>query len=108
MLIQPARGTRFRVLPTTRCAGESKVAIVLNANARGVSERVIHSLSHTVSEEDLFVSHSRMEARRIARTVLERQYPIVFCGGGDETFVLLVNELFQQVEQFPAGDCRLP
>jgi diacylglycerol kinase family enzyme len=49
-----------------------------------------------------------MEARRIARTVLERQYPIVFCGGGDGTFVLLVNELFQQVEQFPAGDRCLP
>src|ERR1700694_2175667 len=101
MLIQPARSTNLRVLPTTRSAGESNVAIVLNTNARGVSERVIHSLSHTVSEDDLFISRAQSGARRIARPVLARQYPIVFCGGGDGTFVVLVNELFKQVEQFP-------
>jgi diacylglycerol kinase family enzyme len=108
MLGHPTKSADLRVLPTPQSRLESKVAVVLNANARGVSDRVIHSLSHTVSEEDLFVSHSRMEARRIAKTLLEREYPIVFCGGGDGTFVVVINELFQQLEHFPKGARRLP
>jgi diacylglycerol kinase family enzyme len=75
-----------------------KVAVLLNANARRVTEKVVRKLSHVVPEADLFVSRSELDARRIAQTVIERGYPTVFCGGGDGTFMGFANEILRQVE----------
>jgi diacylglycerol kinase family enzyme len=98
MLVQPLRSSELRQVPATSVAPEPKVAVLLNANARKVDARVVKSLSHVVPEEDLFLSRSPLDARRIAQTVLERGYPLVFTGGGDGTFMGFVNEFFRQVE----------
>ncbi|MBN1207318.1 MAG: hypothetical protein JXB05_20710 [Myxococcaceae bacterium] len=98
MLVQPLRSPDLRQVPATPVAPEPKVAVLLNANARKVDARVVKSLSHVVPEEDLFLSRSPLDARRIAQTVLERGYPLVFTGGGDGTFMGFVNEFFRQVE----------
>lgn len=74
-------------------ANESKVAVLLNANAKRVSTRVHKALSHVVPEDDLFFSRSTLEARTIARTVVDRRYRTVFTGGGDGTFVSFVTEI---------------
>jgi diacylglycerol kinase family enzyme len=58
----------------------------------------VKALSHIVAEEDLFLSRSPLDARRIAQTVLERGYPLVFTGGGDGTFMGFVNEFIRQIE----------
>src|SRR5215831_11757875 len=99
MLVHPVRASVQSFVPALQPASEPRVAIVLNANARQVTPKIIRSLSHAVAEEDLFVTHSPMQVRRIAKTLLERRYPIVFCGGGDGTFAELVNEVFHQLEQ---------
>ncbi|AKU91699.1 diacylglycerol/lipid kinase family protein [Vulgatibacter incomptus] len=72
---------------------DSKVAVLLNANAKRVSQRVHRALSHVVPEDDLFFSRCTSEARTIARTVVDRQYRTVFTGGGDGTFVSFVTEI---------------
>ncbi|MBN9686369.1 MULTISPECIES: diacylglycerol/lipid kinase family protein [unclassified Corallococcus] len=97
MLVQPLRSTDFRRSPAALPSAEPKVAVLLNANARKVDARVVKLLSHVVPEEDLFLSRSPLDARRIAQTVLERGYPTVFTGGGDGTFMGFVNEVLQQV-----------
>jgi diacylglycerol kinase family enzyme len=79
-------------------ASEHKVAVLLNANARRVDARVVKALSLVVPEQDLFLSRSELDCRRIVQTVLERQYAVVFTGGGDGTFLGFVNELFRQLE----------
>ncbi|HEX4803323.1 MAG TPA: diacylglycerol kinase family protein [Myxococcaceae bacterium] len=99
MLVHPARASVQNFVPALQPASEPRVAIVVNANARQVTPKIIRALSHAVAEEDLFVTHSPMQVRRIAKTLLERRYPIVFCGGGDGTFAALVNEVFHQLEQ---------
>lgn len=96
MLVQPLRATDLRVGPDRR--QDAKVAVLLNANARKVSEKVIRSLSHVVPREDLFLSRSMIDARRIIQTVLERRYHTVFTGGGDGTFMSFVNETLKQLE----------
>ncbi len=106
MLVHPARTAVQNFIPAFEPTAEPRVAIVLNANARQVTPNLIRSLSHAVSEEDLFVSHSPMQVRRIAKTLLERRYPIVFCGGGDGTFAGLVNEVFHQLEQSGSKPAR--
>jgi len=98
MLVQPLRSPNLRQVPATTVAPEPKVAVLLNANARKVDARVVKSLSHIVPEEDLFLSRSPLDARRITQTVLERGYPLVFTGGGDGTFMGFVNEFLRQLE----------
>lgn len=73
-----------------------RVAILLNANAAAVSERLRRELENFVPPEDIFYSRTLDDARGIARTVLERGYDTVLTGGGDGTFVAYVNCLFDE------------
>jgi diacylglycerol kinase family enzyme len=97
MRVQPAHGDLHSV-PLSPPSTDVKVAVLLNANARRVTEKVIRKLKHVVPEADLFISRSELDARRIAQTVIERGYPAVFCGGGDGTFMGFANEILRQVE----------
>ncbi|HEX4386653.1 MAG TPA: diacylglycerol kinase family protein [Myxococcales bacterium] len=72
------------------------VAVLLNANAKSVSDGLRRELGNFVPAKDLFFSRSFEDARHIARTVLERGYRTVLTGGGDGTFVGYVNCLFDQ------------
>ena len=98
MLIRPLSPTELRILPQVELQPEPRVAVLLNANARKVSDRVVRALSHVVPEEDLFVSDDLHACRHIARTVVERRYQIVFTGGGDGTFVGFLNEIYRELE----------
>lgn len=80
-------------------ASESKVAVLLNANAKRVSHRVHNALRHVVPEDDLFLSRSVSDARTIARAVVDRRYRTVFTGGGDGTFVSFVTEILDAVRE---------
>ncbi len=97
MFVQPFRSADLEVVPP-RVEAEPKVAVLLNANARKVTERVIRTLSHAVPEADLFLSRSELDCRRIAQQVIDRRYHTVFLGGGDGTFMAFVNEILNQVE----------
>jgi len=88
-----ARIQEQALLPTGR------TAVLLNANARQVSERVRRGLSRIVPPEDLFFSRSDEEARHIAETVVARRYGTVFTGGGDGTFVRWVNSILDGAER---------
>ena len=98
MMVQPLRPQVARSHSSASRASEHKVAVLLNANARRVDARVVKALSRVVPEQYLFLSRSELECRRIVETVLERQYAVVFTGGGDGTFLGFVNELFRQLE----------
>jgi diacylglycerol kinase family enzyme len=106
-----------------RLSSES-VAVCLNANAKSYSEGLKRELENFVPASDLYVSRCFDDARRIARTVLDRGYRTVLTGGGDGTFVGYVNCLFEQamvgaqplqtsgaalkLAQLPAQAIRLP
>jgi diacylglycerol kinase family enzyme len=98
MLVQPLRSVNPRQIPSVTGAPEHKVAVLLNTNARRVDARVVRTLSRIVPEQDLFLSRSELDCRRIVQTVLERNYPVVFTGGGDSTFQGFVSEVFRQLE----------
>jgi diacylglycerol kinase family enzyme len=111
MLGQTARPLELQSLPKPkyRVVTEPKVAVLLNANARRVTDRVVKAMSHVVPEEDLYISRSLADGRRIAEAVIEKRYQVVFCGGGDGTFMSFVNAIFQQLEQrSPYHSHRLP
>src|SRR5437870_1647488 len=76
-----------------------RVAVLLNANAGAVTDRLRRELENFVPPEDIFYSRTIEDARGIARTVLERGYATVLTGGGDGTFVAYVNCLFEEASQ---------
>jgi diacylglycerol kinase family enzyme len=80
---------------------DSRVAVLLNANAKHVNKRVERALRHVVPSSDLFVSHSIEEARSIARWVVDQRYRTVFSGGGDGTFVGWLNLILELIEEAP-------
>jgi diacylglycerol kinase family enzyme len=89
--------------------------VLLNINARGVSERVRRTISRIVPEEHLFISANAEEADGHAATIIERRYDGVFSGGGDGSLVMLINLLWKHVlrlndrptaHQQPTTDCR--
>lgn len=96
MWVQPFRNDVQQVPPKSEA--EHKVAVLLNANARKFSHKIVRTLSHVVPEGDLYISRSELDARRIAQAVLDRRYHTVFLGGGDGTFSSFVNEIMNQVE----------
>ncbi|HEY8206289.1 MAG TPA: diacylglycerol kinase family protein [Myxococcaceae bacterium] len=100
MYEQTARNRDLRVVPppSARAEADSRVAVLLNANARRVTSKTVRSLQHVVPDEDLFLSRSSLDARRIAQAVLDRRYHTVFCGGGDGTFMGFVNHVLAELE----------
>ncbi len=73
-------------------------AFLLNANARGVSDRLVARLSDVVPQGDLFLSRSLSDAETFAQTICDRGYGQVFTGGGDGTVVSTVNLLRQHAD----------
>jgi diacylglycerol kinase family enzyme len=84
--------------PPTRSAAD-RVAVVVNGNAKGVTEDLVEVLDQIVQSGDLFVSRSLEEGREIARTIVERGYPTVLTGGGDGTFTQMVTWVVKHAEE---------
>ena len=61
----------------------TRVAVILNRNARGVRPEVLEQLERLVPARDLFVSRDLEHSRAIARKVVEQAYDGVLFGGGD-------------------------
>jgi diacylglycerol kinase family enzyme len=75
-----------------------RVAILLNANARSVDEKLRQEIARFVPNEDVFYSRSLSDARAIASSVVARGYTTLLTGGGDGTFVGYVNEVRRAVD----------
>jgi diacylglycerol kinase family enzyme len=78
---------------------QARVAVILNARARGVRPRVVERLEQLVPANDLFVSRDLQHSRQIARTVVERAYDNVLFGGGDGTFVQCLSDIAGEAER---------
>lgn len=70
---------------------KQQVAILLNANARLVTAKVRHSLEKIVPKANLYFSRTKDEARDYVKHIIDSKYPVIFSGGGDGSFVSLIN-----------------
>ncbi|MFN7131410.1 MAG: diacylglycerol/lipid kinase family protein [Myxococcales bacterium] len=100
MYVQPIRPEQsVPFVPVELREVEPHVAVLLNANAKRVDDKVIRALSHVVPDGDLFVSRTYEDARAIAQQVVDRKYRVVITGGGDGTFMGFANEIFNLLER---------
>ncbi len=70
---------------------EARVAVVVNGNAKAVSDQLVEVLDQIVQSGDLFVSRSLAEGQRIAEQIVTSGYHTVLTGGGDGTFTQMVT-----------------
>lgn len=76
-----------------------RVAVVLNGNARQVTDELVESFDQVVGAGDLFLSKSLSDAHAIARQIVAAGYPVVLTGGGDGTFVQMVTSITRGAEE---------
>ena len=70
-----------------------KVAVVLNGNARAVTNTMIQLVRQQLGDETLFVSEDLEQWRFIARRIVHEGFDTVLCGGGDGTFASCVSDI---------------
>ncbi|MCB9730209.1 MAG: hypothetical protein H6746_17190 [Deltaproteobacteria bacterium] len=68
-------------------------AVMLNPNARRVSNRVLGRISEIVDPDHVYVSEDAASAPQLARSIMEKGYETVFTGGGDGTVTQFINML---------------
>lgn len=79
-------------------AKTDRVAVVLNGNARQVTDQLVESFDRVVGRGDLFLSRNLDEAHGIALSIVEAGYPVVLTGGGDGTFVQMVTTITKEAK----------
>lgn len=75
-----------------------RIAVVVNGNAKSVTEEVISTLDQILAGGDLFVSRRIEESEEIAKTIVDRGYGTVLTGGGDGTFTVMVSAVVRQAD----------
>lgn len=88
-------GSQRSALPPAR----ERVAVVVNGNARSVTQEVISTLDQILLGGDLFVSRRLEDSSEIARTIITRGYGTVLTGGGDGTFTVMVTEVVKEARR---------
>lgn len=76
-----------------------RIAVVVNGNARSVTQEVISTLDQILLGGDLFVSRRLSDSTEIARTLVSRGYGTVLTGGGDGTFTVMVTEVVKEAHR---------
>lgn len=79
--------------------GPGRLAVVVNGNAKSVSDEVIATLDSILEGGDLFVSRRVEDSESIARTLVDRGYGTILTGGGDGTFTVVVTAIVREAER---------
>jgi diacylglycerol kinase family enzyme len=84
---------------SAHAALSSRIAVVVNGNAKSVTAEVIETLDQILDNGDLFVSRRVEESEGIARTLVERGYGTILTGGGDGTFTVVLTAVVQEARR---------
>lgn len=96
--VDPATRRNEAALPHT-VPDPARVALMLNRNARQVTDRLARRMERLVGSDHVFYSRSIEEAEAYAREIVHRGYGTVICGGGDGTLARAFNMVQQYVEE---------
>ena len=85
-----------------RAYGEYNLAVVLNDNAKKVTQLVREKIHELVPERNIHYSKSLEDSGRLARELCEAGVEVVFTGGGDGTIIQFINDLIKlDAERLP-------
>jgi len=83
---------------------------VMNMKARKVRQATIDEIGSHVPPEDLFVTRTVEQSDECLVDIVQKRYPLVFCGGGDGTAMRIIEQLIRHVKRLNAegGDFVVP
>jgi diacylglycerol kinase family enzyme len=85
--------------PRSAPPATDRIAVVVNGNARSVTNEVISTLDQILLGGDLFVSRRLEEGPDLARTIINRGYGTVLTGGGDGTFTAVLTDVVREARR---------
>lgn len=85
---------------------ERRVAVILNENARKVTERVKKKLGSILPEDHIFPTKDIDEAREAILEIIKGRFDVIFTGGGDGTIVTTITTIWELLRS--GGDINVP
>jgi diacylglycerol kinase family enzyme len=79
-------------------ARAGRTAVLLNANAKRVTERVRREVAQVAPDADIFYTQSLEEADFVHRRVADLGYDFVYTGGGDGTVVHTIDQVCRRLD----------
>jgi diacylglycerol kinase family enzyme len=83
-----------------------RVAVILNENARRVTNGVMRRLCSILPEGHIYPTKDIDEAKEAISEIIDRRFDIIFTGGGDGTIVTTITNIWEL--QKTAKDIKLP
>lgn len=77
----------------------SEVAVLLNAQARRVTRKVVDQITNVLPSDSVYVSKDLADAQDMTRDIMSRGFDTVLTGGGDGTLVRFLKHSFEYIEQ---------
>jgi len=97
---------------------KNKIAVLLNINARSVTESSISIAEEIVGKENVFVTTNAKDNENSAKQIVERGYKMIVPAGGDGTLCSVINAIVfarrqklkvsDDVEDKPQASDKLP
>eukprot|EP00929_Paragymnodinium_shiwhaense_P114962 TRINITY_DN83523_c0_g1_i1.p1 TRINITY_DN83523_c0_g1~~TRINITY_DN83523_c0_g1_i1.p1 ORF type:complete len:541 (+),score=104.64 TRINITY_DN83523_c0_g1_i1:67-1689(+) len=90
-------GRRLRAGLISRAAAppidDTKVAVLMNLNAQGVSPNLVKWAKQVCGEENVFATKSEAEGEKACHAIVERRYGTVVAAGGDGTLTAIIGSI---------------
>jgi diacylglycerol kinase family enzyme len=85
-------------------------AVAVNMKARKVRKSTLDMLSQHVDVEDIYVTKTVEQSDQSLDEIIEKRYPLVFCGGGDGTAMRIIEQMRKKVSarNEKGGDFQVP
>ncbi len=83
----------------TASADVDRIAVVLNQNARSVTDEVVSRIRRNLRNGEVFASRRLEEAPLIAKKIVEGGFGVVLTGGGDGTFSVMATEVCKAADE---------
>jgi diacylglycerol kinase family enzyme len=77
----------------------NRIAVLLNRNARKVTDKLAKRIERIVGSDHVYYSHSLDEAEAFTREIVQRGYGTILSGGGDGTLCRTVNLVQRYIDE---------
>ena len=85
-------------LPTVQ-PDERKIAVLLNRNAKQVSDAIVKRVERIVGRDHVYYSRSLEEGEAFAREIVQKGYGTIVSGGGDGTLSQTINMIHRYIKE---------
>jgi diacylglycerol kinase family enzyme len=78
---------------------KKKIAVLLNENAKNFTPKLKLLIAQYIPDSSVYVSRTEEEAKGHIEEIVQKRYDSIFSGGGDGSFVSLINMLQDAIEE---------